>query len=169
MVVRARPRWPPGSMRDRGIGWPRSPRSPWTPGGEVAATWQGKELLQAVYAGGGPTAARAALDRFYHWADSVQVRELSRLAGTVRAWQAEILAFHATDGCSDGPTIAINLLIKQVKRVGDGFRKFANYRLRLLRHCGVRWQTHRTARLRRRPFPSAASRCQVAATRSGHG
>jgi transposase len=33
--------------------------------GEVAAAWQGKELLRAVYAAVGPAAARAALDRFY--------------------------------------------------------------------------------------------------------
>jgi transposase len=84
------------------------------------------------------------------------VAELSRLARTVRAWENEILAFHATGGCSNGPTEAVNLLIKKVKRVGHGFRNFANYRLRLLLHCGVRWQTHQTARLRRRPAPSAA-------------
>jgi transposase len=120
------------------------------PGGEVAAAWQGKELLRAVYRAVGPAAARAALDRFYHWADGVQIPELSRLARTVRAWEAEILAFHATEGCSNGPTEAVNLLIKKVKRVGHGFRNFTNYRLRLLLHCGVRWQTHRTARLRGR-------------------
>jgi transposase len=34
--------------------------------------------------------ARAALDRFYRWCDGVQVSELSRLARTVRAWEAEI-------------------------------------------------------------------------------
>jgi transposase len=120
------------------------------PGGEVAAAWQGKELLRAVYRAVGPAAARAALERFYHWADGVRVAELSRLARTVRAWEAEILAFHSTMGCSNGPTEAINLLIKKVKRVGHGFRNFTNYRLRLLLHCGVRWQTHRTARLRGR-------------------
>jgi transposase len=120
------------------------------PTGEVAAAWQGKELLRAVYAAVGTAAARAALDRFYRWCDGVQVPELSRLARTVRAWEAEILAFHATGGCSNGPTEAVNLLIKKVKRVGHGFRNFANYRLRLLLHCGVRWQTHRTARLRGR-------------------
>jgi transposase len=118
------------------------------PGGEVVAAWRGKELLRAVYAAGGTQAARAALDRFYRWAGGVQVPELSRLAGTVRAWEAEILAFHATGGCSNGPTKALNLLIKKVKRVGHGFRNFTNYRLRLLLHCGVRWQTHQTARLR---------------------
>jgi transposase len=120
------------------------------PTGEVAAAWQGKELLRAVYRAVDMPAARAALDRFYRWADGVQIPELSRLARTVRAWEAEILAFHATDGCSNGPTEALNLLIKKVKRVGHGFRNFDNYRLRLLLHCGVKWQTHRTARLRGR-------------------
>jgi transposase len=118
------------------------------PTSEVAAAWQGKELLRAVYAAAGPAAARAALNRFYRWSDGVQVAELSRLARTVRAWEAEILAWHATGGCSNGPTEALNLLVKKVKRVGHGFRNFANYRLRLLLHCGVTWQTHRTARLR---------------------
>jgi transposase len=120
------------------------------PTGEVAAAWQGKELLRAVYAAVGTAAARAALDRFYRWCDGVQVAELSRLARTVRAWEVEILAFHGTNGCSNGLTEAVNLLIKKVKRVGHGFRNFANYRLRLLLHCGVTWQTHRTARLRGR-------------------
>jgi transposase len=119
------------------------------PTGEVAAAWQGKELLRSVYRVVGMPAARAALDRFYRWCDGVQIPELSRLARTVRAWEAEILAWHAT-GCSNGPTEGVNLLIKKVKRVGHGFRNFANYRLRLLLHCGVRWQTHRTARLRER-------------------
>jgi hypothetical protein len=40
---------------------------------------------------------------------------------TVWAREAEILAWHRTAGCSNGPTEAINLLIKKVKRVGHGF------------------------------------------------
>ena len=117
---------------------------------EVTAAWQGKELLRAVYAAADLAAARAALERFYRWCDGVQILELSRLARTVRAWQTEILAWHLTAGCSNGPTEAVNLLIKKVQRVGHGFRNFANYRLRLLLHCGVRWQTHQTASLRGR-------------------
>jgi transposase len=126
------------------------------PTGEAAVVWQGKELLRAVYAADGTAAARAALERFYHWADGVEVAELSRLARTVKAWEAEILAWHATEGCSNGPTEAVNLLIKKVKWVGHGFRNFASYRLRLLLHCGVTWQTHRTARLRGRNPRSVA-------------
>ena len=68
----------------------------------------------------------------------------------MQAWEAEILAWRATDGCSIGPTEAVNLLIKKVKRVGHGFRNFGNYRLRLLLHCGIRWQSHQTVRLRGR-------------------
>jgi transposase len=120
------------------------------PGGEVVVAWQGKELLRAVYAAEDLAGARAALERFYRWADGVGVPELSRLARTVGAWEGEVLAWHVTGGCSNGLTEAMNLLIKKVKRVGHGFRSFTNYRLRLLLHCGVAWQTHRTARLRGR-------------------
>ena len=62
------------------------------PSGEVVAAWQGKELLRAVYAARDLAQARAALARFYRWADGVGVAELSRLACTVRVWAAEILA-----------------------------------------------------------------------------
>ena len=85
----------------------------------------------------------------YRWCDGVHILELSRLARTVRVWHTEILAWHLTAGCSDGPTEAMNLLIRKVTRVGHGFRNFANYRLRLL-HSAMMWQAHRTARLRGR-------------------
>jgi transposase len=79
------------------------------------------------------------------------VAKLSRLAHIVRAREAEILAFHTADGCSNGRTEAVNLLIKKVKRVAHGFRNFDNYRLRLLLHCRIRWRTHQIVRLRGRP------------------
>jgi transposase len=119
------------------------------PGGEVAAAWQGKELLRAVYRAVGPATARAALDRFYRWCDGVQIPELSRLARTVRAWRPK--------SSPSTPPMAVPTAHRglepahqKVKRVGHGFRNFTNYRLRLLLHCGVTWQTHRTARLRGR-------------------
>jgi hypothetical protein len=120
--------------------------------GEVAAAWQGKELLRAVYAAADLTGALAALDPCYRWCDGVQLLKLSRLARTVQAWEAEILAWHRTAGCSNGPTEAINPLSKKVKRsaTASGASPITGYGL-LLR-CGLRWQTHRTARLRGR-FP----------------
>ncbi len=56
-----------------------------------------------------------------------------------------------TGGVSNGPTEAINGLIKKIKRIGHGFRNFANYRLRLLLYCGVDWHTPR------HPDPRAAT------------
>ena len=61
-----------------------------------------------------------------------------------------MLAYFTTGGASNGPTEAVNLLIKRIKRVGFGFRNFANYRLRLLLHCGVAWQDASTTRIRGR-------------------
>ena len=53
-------------------------------------------------------------------------------------------------GISNGPTEAINALIKKIKLVGHGYRNFDNYRLRLLLHCGIDWHTPEPARIRGR-------------------
>lgn len=71
------------------------------PGGEATAAWQGKELLRAVYAADGANNAQQGLEHFYRWADGIGVPELSRLARTVKTWEAEILAVHPTNGCSN--------------------------------------------------------------------
>lgn len=47
------------------------------------------------------------------------------------SWRVRIIAHHHT-GASNGPVEAANLLIKQIKRSGRGFRNLANYRLRIL-------------------------------------
>jgi transposase len=99
--------------------------------------WQGNELLRAVDPAVGPVAARAALERCDHWADGVKVAARPGLPRTVRAWAVEILARHATGGCSNRPTEAVNLLVKKVKRVGHGVRNLHNDRLRRLLHWGV--------------------------------
>jgi transposase len=118
--------------------------------GEVGAALLAKELLRETYAAVDPAHARRRLTAFYQWCAEAEVAELTRLAKTIAAWQDEVLAFHYT-GLSNGPTEAMNLLVKKIKRVGHGFRNFDNYRLRLLLHCGVTWQDQPTARLRARP------------------
>jgi transposase len=89
-------------------------------------------------------AARRGLAEFYQQCTDAQVPERTRLARTIGSWEREILGWHRT-GLSNGATEATNLLIKKVKRVGHGFRSFRNYRLRLLLHCGIQWQTGPTA------------------------
>ncbi len=121
------------------------------PDGQVAAAWQLKEITRDLYRADSIHAARPVLHLLYTWAETGTIPELRRLARTVRRWEDEILAWHTTGGASNGPTEAVNLSIKHIKRVGRGFRNFDNYRLRLLLHCGhVNWHTQPAARLRGR-------------------
>ena len=119
------------------------------PSGEVAAAYLAKELLREVYATTNVAEGRERLTCFYAHCRAAEVVELTRLARTIRRWEAQILAWHDTS-LTNGPTEAVNLLIKKIKRVGHGFRNFENYRLRLLLHCGVQWQTRPAASMRTR-------------------
>lgn len=51
---------------------------------------------------------------FYGHCAASGVPEVRRLAGTIRRWEAEVLAWHTTAGASNGPTEAVNLWIKQI-------------------------------------------------------
>ena len=97
---------------------------------------------------GSPAASPAA--HLYEACALPGVSELERLGRTISAWEHQLLTYVTTGGVSNGPTEAVNLLVKRIKRVGFGFRNFDNYRLRLLLHCGVAWHTHRTTRIRGR-------------------
>ena len=61
--------------------------------------------------------------------------EVRRLGRTIEKWFDQIQNYHIAK-VSNGPTEAINNLIKRVKRVGFGFRNFDNYRIRVLLYCG---------------------------------
>jgi len=118
--------------------------------GQVAAAWVAAQELRAIYACRDRDQAAA---RLYDWTvmciDS-QIPELRRLARTLTTWRTEFLAYFTTGRISNGPTEAVNLLIKKILRVGHGFRNFRNYRLRLLLHCGITWQHHTPTPLRGR-------------------
>jgi transposase len=116
------------------------------PDGEVAAAYIACQELRHLYAAPDLDRARRRLQTFYWACATPGVPELERLGRTIAAWEAQLLAYFTTGGVSNGPTEAVNLLVKRIKRVGFGFRNFANYRLRLLLHCGVTWHTHPTAR-----------------------
>ena len=112
------------------------------PHGELTAAWMAAHELRYLYRRGRdlPDARRRLHDVLARCVYS-DVPELLRLARTLDSWRDELLAYFTTGGVSNGPTEAINLLIKRIKRVGFGFRNFDNYRLRLLLHCGVDWHT----------------------------
>jgi len=118
---------------------------------QIGRTWIAAQDLRLIYqrAHDRDSAQRRLHAWLVHCADS-GVPELHRLAKTIDAWREEFLAYFTTSGVSNGPTEGMNLLIKKIKRVGHGFRNFDNYRLRLLLHCGVTWQTPQPTRIRGR-------------------
>jgi transposase len=119
-------------------------------GGHVAASWVAAQELRAIFR---CRDRDQAASRLYDWTvfciDS-GVPELRRLARTITTWRTEFLAYFVAGRISNGPTEAVNLLIKKVLRIGHGFRNFRNYRLRLLLHCGITWQNHTPTPLRGR-------------------
>ncbi len=61
--------------------------------------------------------------------------EVRSLAGALSRWRDLILTWHNARG-TNGPAESMNNLIKKVKRVGHGFKNFANYRIRVLLYAG---------------------------------
>jgi transposase len=106
------------------------------PKGEVATAWHAKEAVRELY---GHTDAELALTFVERLADDmadtdnpIEVRSLGR---TLRRWKHQIAAWH-TAQVSNGPTEAVNNLIKRVKRGAFGFTSFRNYRVRALLYAG---------------------------------
>lgn len=121
------------------------------PHDEVRDCWVAKEKVRDVYLTDDPDQASALLGDAISWCVATESGpELRRLAKTLRRWREQILAHHTT-GASNGPVEAANLLIKQVKRSGRGFRNFTNYRLRILLAGGLTRDAQPVTRLRARP------------------
>jgi transposase len=105
------------------------------PHGEVRMAWHAKETLRGLYDEPAADAPGYLAGLVESLLDRDMPRELHQLCRTLRRWAAEIVAWHRAQ-VSNGPTEAMNSLIKRVKRVGFGFRRFRNYRLRVLLYAG---------------------------------
>jgi transposase len=106
------------------------------PHGEVRDAWHAKEVVRSIYDITEAVLAEEfvcelALD-LQHEDRPLEVRSLGR---TLARWFDEITNWHKAF-VSNGPTEAINNLIKRIKRVGFGFRSFAHYRIRVLLYAG---------------------------------
>jgi transposase len=117
---------------------------------QIGLTWIAAQDLRAIFERRSRYGAEQHLHRWLTHCADANIPELHRLARTIDAWREELLAYFDTGGVSNGPTEAMNSLIKKIKRVGHGFRNFDNYRLRLLLNCGTDWQTPQPARIRGR-------------------
>jgi transposase len=103
---------------------------------EVATVWEAKEAVRELYSHSDADVALAWVtqlggdlqDRDY----PLEARSLGR---TLIRWRHEIAAWHEAH-VTNGPTEAVNNLIKRVKRAAFGFRQFRHYRIRSLLYAG---------------------------------
>jgi transposase len=106
------------------------------PQGEVRMAWHAKETVRGIYDLDDPALAAEFVRRLGHdLQDESCPPEVRQLGRTIVRWAAQISAWHQAR-VSNGPTEAINNLIKRVKRVAFGFRRFAHYRIRALLYAG---------------------------------
>lgn len=95
-----------------------------------------KETIRGLYDIDDPAEAdRYLTELTADLTDTTVPTELRQLGRTLRRWHDQIVAWHHAR-VSNGPTEAANNLIRRIKRVGFGFRKFASYRLRVLLYAG---------------------------------
>jgi transposase len=106
------------------------------PDGEVATAWRAKEAVRDIYTHTNASVAMEWTERLAselkHPDQPVEVRSLGR---TLTRWKHQIVAWHHAH-VSNGPTEAVNNLIKRVKRAAFGFTSFRNYRIRSLLYAG---------------------------------
>ena len=122
----------PDDRRDRLVGL----LAAGDPRGEVKLTWHAKEVVRQIYDHTDPAVAEAWVDEIIRdFADTEMPLEVRRLGRTIRRWRHQIVAWHRCQ-VSNGPTEAINNLVKRVKRVAFGMRRFRNYRIRALLYAG---------------------------------
>ena len=80
---------------------------------------------------------RHRLTRFYEAVLAADMPEATRLAETISTWWPEIEAFlrlRVTNARTEGG----NRVIKQLKRVGCGYRNQGNYQRRILLHIAAK-------------------------------
>ena len=106
------------------------------PNGEVAIAYRMKERLRDFYRCADPEEASTILAELRdHCRRRAMPPEIQKLGRTIGDWFDKIVNFHLAR-VSNGPTEALNNLIKRIKRIGFGFRNFENYRIRALLYAG---------------------------------
>jgi transposase len=106
------------------------------PKNEVTTTWHAKEAIREIYTHTNTELALQFVERLSaDMADADNPGEVRSLGRTLKRWKLQITAWH-TAHVTNGPTEAVNNLIKRVKRAAFGFASFENYRIRSLLYAG---------------------------------
>lgn len=103
---------------------------------QLGAAWAIKELLRRVLAATDDRQIRDRLYDFYAACADADMPETTRLATTIETWWPAMLVFLQLQ-VTNARTEGFNRTIKQVKRVGCGFRNMDNYQRRIMAHIAV--------------------------------
>ena len=104
---------------------------------EVWFAWNAKEVVRQIYDHTDQQLAIEWVNEIVRdFADTEMPPEVRRLGRTIGRWRHQIVAWHRSH-VSNGPTEAANNLVKRVKRVAFGFRRFQHYRIRSLLYAGA--------------------------------
>jgi transposase len=106
------------------------------PKGEVQMTWHAKETIRSIYQIDDCDLADEFIGQLAtDLVDDTMPVEVQLLGRTIARWRDQIVAWHQAR-VSNGPTEAVNNLVKRVKRVAFGITNFRNYRIRALLYAG---------------------------------
>lgn len=106
------------------------------PKGDVQITWHAKETIRSIYQIDDCDLAVEFIDQLAtDLVDDTMPVEVRALGRTVARWRDQIMAWHQAR-VSNGPTEAVNNLVKRIKRVAFGITNFRNYRIRALLYAG---------------------------------
>ena len=106
------------------------------PHDEVRAAWHAKETVRGLYSHNDPDHALEFVTRLGRdLQDKSCPPEINQLGRTLIRWRRQIAAWHQAH-VTNGPTEAANNLTKRIKRIGFGFTRFRNYRIRVLLYAG---------------------------------
>lgn len=105
------------------------------PRGEVRNAWHAREVVRSIYTEPHADPLSFVTELAADLRDESCPPEINRLGRTIHRWRHEIANWHHSP-VTNGPTEAINGLIKRVKHAAFGMRVFEHYRIRALLYAG---------------------------------
>ena len=101
---------------------------------ELEACYRVKEMIHELYQIRGFKRASKALTRITDFIASLKIESLKPLRKTLMSWREEILNYFKRR-ITNGKTEGFNRKAKLIQRQAYGFKKFENYRLKLIYLC----------------------------------
>ena len=139
------------------------------PYGEVRDAWHAKENVRNIYATADPGTGERWVEQLSEDIQSPAMpQEINKLGLTLQRWHSEITNWHVAQ-VTNGPTEAVNNLIKRVKRVAFGFTNFdGTYAGWVMTHARCQTRSIRIHQFRQLPDTSFTIRWQTQLEHTSH-